>query len=170
MEQQVDGPCPDCGDDYIYAIDEGKTGVLYVHGFTYFGELDDLVKEGCHVSEASFRHQEPSVEREMEEAEFFLDVVSDTTFRGYTSGDTWNGWACPLFPKPEADRIAETFDGFKDPYTGEEHRAAYDEEADAFVFYDPADDHWSAFRGVDLEGTTLYPIGTYAWTWREADL
>jgi len=165
MEQQVSGTCPDCGNTFLYAVDEGKTGVLYVHGFTYFEELDDLVKEGCHVPDGDVQREEPTVEHELKEFQFFLDMFPDMTFRGYTSGDTWNGWACPLFPKDEADRIAEAFDGLEHPYDGSEHRAAYDEEGDTFVFYEPTSDSYEAFRGIDVEGTTLYPIGTYAWTW-----
>jgi hypothetical protein len=170
MDRRANNECPDCGDPYLYAVEEGRTGVLYVHGFQYFEELGDLVKEGCHVpNDDGVQRGEQTVERELEESEFYLDMFPGETFHGYTSGDTWNGWACPLFPKGEADRIAEAFDGLEHPYDGSEHRAAYDEEGDTFVFYEPTSDSYEAFRGIDVEGTTLYPIGTYAWSWSEVD-
>lgn len=161
MDRRANNECPDCGEPFLYAV-EDEEGALYVHGFEYFEELDDLIKQVCHVSDGDVPDEKHTVEQELHESTFSLDIFPDETFRGYTSGKRWKGGACPLFPKEEAERIAEAFDGFEDPYEGGKHWAAYDPQADAFVFYDPTHGEWGVYHGVDVEGTMLYPIGTYA--------
>jgi len=168
MAQSDETACPDCGKPYLHAVEHEKSGVFYVHGFDHTEGMDDLVKQGCHLESGTATTETKQLNRSLRETEFALDIIPERTFTGYTTGDTWNGWACPLFPKEEADRIVELFDGLEHPYDGKKHRAAYDEAADAFVFYDPADDSWTSFRGVEKDGRSLYPIGTYIWTWQEA--
>ena len=159
--------CPKCGRAYLYASQLSGESVLYVHGLDYVEELDDLVKDACCVSEDNFATQETKLSGELQETEFYLDMDPDQTYTGYTDGDTWNGWACPYFSKDEAQKITEAFDGLEHPYDGSLHRATYDEETDAFAFYEPTSDTWETFKGVDRDGKRVYPIGTYAWTWCE---
>jgi len=44
---------------------------------------------------------------EVRKAEFHFDSHPDTTFPGYTKGDTWNGWACPYFERKVAEEIVD---------------------------------------------------------------
>lgn len=100
--------------------------------------------------------------------EFFLDAVDDETFSGFTAGNTWNGWECPLFPLVEADRIAAAFRemGFD---------VTYDEGVDAFSFTEEGFGHEETeeYIGMDIpvsDATVrVYPIGTNVWTWETAE-
>jgi hypothetical protein len=91
-------------------------------------------------------------------------------------GERWNGWACPYFEHPEANRLlmAQIAAG---------HAARYDGERDAYIFaygiedpdYQPNDPRWIGedpwvFAGMDLEGHHVYPIGAWAWTWDFAEV
>jgi len=99
-------------------------------------------------------------------------------FRGYTFGDTWNGWACPYLPKESADDLArithaalalsEDRDGFND--------LTYDAAKDAYIetpFGGPTEDdpgvEWQAETLPLADGTVakLYPVGSHSWIWEE---
>ena len=91
------------------------------------------------------------------------------TFDGYGDGETWNGWACPVFPLAEADRIAEVFRAQSDAF-----EARYDPDTDEYVFRDPEDDPDEAPLAfgsgtIDVGGelVTVWFIGTRYWTWEE---
>lgn len=79
----------------------------------------------------------------------------------------WNGWACPVFDRPTAERvIAMATRGQDDqPYsfiwttdrTGE----------DALIMCDGMDgEQWQEYVGSESTG---YAIGSHAWTWQELD-
>ena len=71
--------------------------------------------------------------------------------------DTWNGWACPYFEKPEVERMAAWLHDFDDSLV-------FDETADTFTTtYDP--DAPESFAGIDIDGMHLYPIGNGSWIW-----
>ncbi|MNB76602.1 hypothetical protein D3C75_232710 [compost metagenome] len=53
----------------------------------------------------------------------FTIMEWEQSFEGYTSGETWNGWACPYFTKEAGIKLCE--------YT---RSGRYDEVADWFVF------------------------------------
>ena len=97
-------------------------------------------------------------------AQFHLDVWPDATFNGFTADATWNGFACPLFRKSEALRIME-----KQQTVTDGTRLTYDADADAFLLHDPhyPTDPPVAFDAVQIDGYTVYPIGSYYWTWSE---
>ncbi|WP_263788949.1 hypothetical protein [Salinibacter grassmerensis] len=102
-------------------------------------------------------------------AEFYPDVDPDTTFSGYTKGDTWNGWACPYFEKDVAEQVAEHYSQ-EDQYDHEEeYWAEYIPEEDAFAFHNHEYEEPREFGAVAFDGHKLYPIGAYCWTWVEVD-
>ena len=71
--------------------------------------------------------------------------------------DTWNGWACPYFEKPEVERMSAWLSEFDDSLV-------YDEATDTFTTtYDP--DAPESFIGTDIDGMHLYPIGNGSWMW-----
>lgn len=98
---------------------------------------------------------------------FTLDPLDDQTFAGYTTGDTWNGWACPLFMHDQAARIVEA-------WHTEGYEADYDAASDMFRFA-PMDTHADPnpdlgdeeaaeqFGAVEIDGLTLYRVGAGAW-------
>nr|WP_314784091.1 hypothetical protein [Olsenella uli] len=71
--------------------------------------------------------------------------------------DTWNGWACPYFEKPEAERMSAWLPELDDGLV-------YDVATDTFTTtYDP--EATESFTGTDIDGMHLYPIGNGSWTW-----
>lgn len=104
---------------------------------------------------------------ELRSTEFYLDADPDTTFSGYTKGNTWNGWACPYFEKEVAEQVAEHY-GELHRYDNEgEYWAEYDPQEDVFAFHDTQNDEPRKFGPVEIDGKKLYPIGAYCWTWTE---
>ena len=100
-------------------------------------------------------------------AKFVMDSLPEMIFEGYSDGSDWNGWACPLFLKSEAERIlaASEANGF---------RWHYDREQDAFTVRSDDDSEDSApeiFAGttVNINGNEirLYGVGAYSWIWEE---
>ena len=71
---------------------------------------------------------------------FSIDGL-DGPYEGYSSGEHWNGWACPVFERDEAKRIAASFRTQSERHgLPGEFEARFDEDADAFLFRDPEDD------------------------------
>ncbi len=91
-------------------------------------------------------------------------VLSGTTeaFRGWTDGQTCQGWATPRFEHEEAQRLVELL------YPQE---ALFDAERNLFVT--PSEDGqmetWAAqsIRTPEGSAITVYPVGAFAWCWRE---
>lgn len=85
---------------------------------------------------------------------FSLDAIEGKTFKGYTFGDDWNGFATPYFERVEANQIMEALGGtykngkylFDDGYDGEEE---YEKQT---------------IDTVDGK-KDVYAIGAYNWTW-----
>ena len=76
------------------------------------------------------------------------------SYAGFWDGATqWNGFACPSFRKPEADRIM-----LDNP-----EYLAYDVSRDVFL------EGEYAFRPFLHDGDRLYPIGAAAWCWWAID-
>lgn len=122
---------------------------------------------------------------------FFIDE-REKHVGGYSHGQYWNGWACPMFGKDDAMKVIEHYSGGLNP-------ARYDAESDCFIFimdasgdkyfndpptfgemYRGFDDRYEGirdvYRGIDItvkvggessETTTLhvYAIGAGSWTW-----
>lgn len=95
------------------------------------------------------------------------------TYPGFTRGESWNGWAVPLFAKDVALRIAEDYGHAAKEQGGDmaDARARYDEEADALLFYDPIYEDEVEYPAtvieVNGERVTAYPLGSCEWTWEE---
>lgn len=102
-------------------------------------------------------------------ARFELDGLG--TYGGLHRGESWNGWACPVFERDEAERIAADFRAQGDTLPGD-FEATYDANVDAFLFRHP-DGELLAFGAspIEVDGDTLsvYYIGTSYWTWETAE-
>lgn len=112
------------------------------------------------------RVEAPTESRELRSAQFAVDGL-EGTFEGYTTGETWNGWAVPAFLLDEARRIAAAY-AAQAPLLEGVCDAEYDERNDAFRLYDPVSGEWDEWEGVERDGRKLYPIGACYWTWEEA--
>jgi len=94
---------------------------------------------------------------------------------GYDTGQLWNGWRCPLFPKASADALVQrwveihgTFTGVNDAQTGPEERptAWFDERTRCYWFYHPASDELETYDPSKApDGTEVWAIGAWGWTW-----
>ena len=40
-----------------------------------------------------------------------FSLGDENEFKGWTLGDTWNGFECPYFEEAEAERICDTYNG-----------------------------------------------------------
>lgn len=96
---------------------------------------------------------------------FSIDAIGeDVLFDGFTTGDTWNGWACPYFTFEQAQQLMRA-------YEENRMRAWYDQDFDAFSFKVGNDDSESdTFSVIEVEGRKLYPIGAFCWIWEESGL
>ena len=91
-----------------------------------------------------------------------LESRHECIHRAYlNSEETWNGWACPYFEKPEVKRISAWLPEFEDSLV-------YDETTDTFTTT-YACDAPEFFIGTDIDGMHLYPIGNGSWTWAIID-
>lgn len=81
-------------------------------------------------------------------------------FEGYTQGQYWNGWACPYFTK----EVAETIMNANNKCADVDFRMSYNADTDTFSRpYD--EEEVEEFKGIDIDGLHLYPIGTMCWIW-----
>jgi hypothetical protein len=93
---------------------------------------------------------------------FRLDIV-EAVFDGYTTGDTWNGWATPVFAEAEAKKIVDALSSSEEPL-------AFDSDNNAVIWYSR---DWGEVRydatliGFDNSTVRAYPVGTREWTWVE---
>ena len=88
-------------------------------------------------------------------------------FKGWTTGQQWNGCECPYFEFETALRMVDAWNKIT---CGEEsYQACYDAEHDAFCFCDGGLEEWDCFRAQMIEsaGQTIkvYPIGAFCWVW-----
>ncbi len=106
-------------------------------------------------------------------AKFYGDWFEDsdgapTKFPGFTTGKTWNGWACPYFTKKVADQVMEKTNYAASLNMANDTRpAVYDPERDAYIFYSGtgADEEQEVYAAEMIGGKKLYPIGGGSWTW-----
>jgi hypothetical protein len=85
-------------------------------------------------------------------------INDETAYEGYTHGETWSGWECPMFTREEGERIASEFDTSAD-------LLSYNEGEDCFEWED--DDDLNRYEAIETEVGTLYPIGAGEWIWSE---
>lgn len=86
-------------------------------------------------------------------------------YQAYSTGQHWNGWACPHFTFEAAKKLALDMHGLQ-----------YDSEKDEFVCADPeelvgpSEERFPA-SVIDIDGvaTKVYAIGAWSWTWEPAE-
>ena len=110
----------------------------------------------------------------MKRARFRLEPLSEAIFEGCSDGRKWNGWACPVFAKDQADKIVEAWHALG-------YKADYEQSDDVYRFApidqladpnpDLADEEVAEhFGAIIVDGMNLYRIGTAAWVWEEANV
>lgn len=95
----------------------------------------------------------------MKESIFTLESMPTMEFDGFTKGETWNGWACPLFNFEQSQKIVEAHNN------QELLDAFYDEIRDVFVFEFP--DEPEEYFGEMIDGEKFYDLGSGVWIWEE---
>jgi hypothetical protein len=107
---------------------------------------------------------------------FFETTVSldeGPSFKAWTTGALWNGWATPFFEKAEADRVIAEL-GSSPTDRGGPRRAYFDDAQDAYVvqWYETPETQAEVsdvFEAQTIEtpkGTRkVYAIGAYGYTW-----
>lgn len=90
------------------------------------------------------------------------------TFEGYTFGETWQGYACPMFERSEADRIM--VERLQKRFN---ESTRYGEATDTYS-WEPAPrtlGKGGSVTGLDIEfqGKTVhvYPVGAADWAWQQ---
>lgn len=96
---------------------------------------------------------------------FVIDGLPGT-YAGWTRGEEWNGFAVPYFDLAEARRVADDYAAQPSGSDGET-RAEYDPDHGVIRMFDPSADEWDEVESVEIDGRTLYPVGTRVWTWEE---
>lgn len=96
-----------------------------------------------------------------------LDAYGDTLFHGITFHDTWNGFACPLFPLDEALRLAVINNAMSGAGT-----LVFCPDQDAFTYVaaeQDAEDEATTFEATSINGIAYYPIGAFVWCWSDCN-
>jgi len=106
---------------------------------------------------------------DLRESEFYLDADPDTSYQGYTAGQTWNGFACPYFELQVAQEVAQAYVEMHAEGPGRPRKVEYDPENDCFRFYEPAYDDWEEVSALIVGEKKLYPIGAFSWAWHEVN-
>lgn len=102
----------------------------------------------------------------------FIYEGTSLTFEGYTNGEKWNGFDCPLFELDESLKIMEDFNDLNEELELD-IKLVYNSEQDYFVEEDENYDEDEPIIYEPLliktsEGTKkVYPIGAGYWTWEE---
>lgn len=100
-----------------------------------------------------------------------LTTGNGDVFRGYTIGETWNGWECPYFPLSIAVKVME----YHYPQwerRGDDLIGHVDDCGNPLRKGDPIDpesyDIWEK-KTIDIQGDTVdvWPIGAFCWVWDE---
>ena len=99
--------------------------------------------------------------------QFCMDVLPGE-YDGFTRGDLWNGWECPIFEKAVAETILKDI-------TSNGYSWKYNPEEDAFLVQhedDPNDYEPEIFAAEQVvldngDVRNLYAIGAYAWIWEK---
>lgn len=99
----------------------------------------------------------PSVRR----AQFGLDGV-DGRFHGWTTGESWNGWAKPMFELQEARRVIAAMPELKGRFATSDDRFVTSGQ-------DGEEESWNAESIQPDGGSTVkvYPVGAGCWCWDE---
>ncbi len=96
----------------------------------------------------------------MKQSRFVIDTFPGQSFKGYSSNEEWNGWACPYFTFEEAQKIVHA-------QNSEGTKAWFDEKNDQFIFEMRGDKEF--YPAFQENGQKLYPIGNGSWIWEESN-
>jgi hypothetical protein len=102
--------------------------------------------------------------KELKKAWFTIDGLEDNSYEGYTEGQTWNGWQCPLFELDVALQIAKDLN----QVNGEiDSKIVFDEKTHEFINedYEYPKEQWESFAASEYEGKKLFALGSYGWCW-----
>jgi hypothetical protein len=143
---------------------------IFVDGDFDTIELNDLIDENYPFQE-SFDEMSGGIKKwvdsslkqinnYLEEKHVAKSVFSITDnlekFEGYTFGELWNGWACPLFTFEVAEQIRLSS-------VNEDFVLTYDKNSDTYS----VDGDICTPLEIEYEGQKfkVYGIGAYGWTW-----
>jgi len=107
----------------------------------------------------------------LKKAVFTIDGIEGEEFAGFTSGMSWNGWACPYFTKEVAERIMDKICewGNTKAWYVEENNTYYTNLNCDSGYCDEEDTEW--WEGseyiVNGESVVLYCVGGGSWCWDE---
>lgn len=110
----------------------------------------------------------------------FNSLDDDIWYDGYTFGDTWNGWASPLFTFDVAKKVLQHSVAVENERLPNDDKCSYryNKEKDVFTYklaeaYSEPGGWKYEYKGQDIEykGQKLhvYPIGAWEWCWRTID-
>lgn len=130
----------------------------------------------CHEETYCTREQQCIKTSEWHVKRGFFSIDDEDVFPGYTYGEHWNGFACPMFEKEDGLQIAKGINAFSPYSDGSELH--FDEGTDTFIYSQPTgkpDERevvdW--FKGRDVQTPDgvkhLYDIGSHSWIWTEAE-
>lgn len=86
----------------------------------------------------------------------------EAVFEGFDTGQTWNGWRCPMFTKEQADAVVADWNATQ----GDEVEAHYDQATDTFVFVNHTDENAEERFARSKNG--LFAVGAWGWCWNLA--
>ncbi len=124
------------------------------------------------MNEEKILVNQPQIAREA-----LFNIDGGKTFRGYTLGESWNGFACPYFTKETALEVCKSTSCKYETIAGkEECRTFYDETTDTFY----CEDYYNGYEReiiaspteITIEnGTTIkvYSFGDAGWCWDEVE-
>ena len=93
----------------------------------------------------------------MQKTLFTIDSI-DQFFEGYAEQGYWNGWAKPWFTKEVGFEIMKAM-------STDDYPIKYNAETDTFEYYGDPEYPPEEFKGKDIDGKHLYPIGNMSWVW-----
>ncbi len=88
------------------------------------------------------------------------------SFEGFTTGDLWNGWACPYFTRMEGQRVVLVWNSQLEGQN-ERGQASFNGTDNCFEFL--LSGEVDRFGAEVIDGVDLYPIGTFGWCWMECE-
>jgi hypothetical protein len=90
-------------------------------------------------------------------------IDGETEYKGFTFGERWNGFECPMFTKSVSMQIMNDInetDSF-------ETKSYYSESENAFYFEgEKIESQIIEYKGLEIE---VFPIGSFGWTWQDAN-
>lgn len=158
-EEDVDGIIRDLVTEPSYAIQVAKQpGQTLIMALKKF-----IAKYGTQVAESAVvqgtrKIKRPEKKLVAERGNFSID--GEDAKKGWTFGDSWNGFECPYFEKPEADMIAKEFGG---RFENGEYLFPLDP--------DEPNGETENFSSQEIDTTegkkTVWAIGAWGWTWSD---